>query len=287
MNNIIDNSNTLDVCKIDTTTVDNQMQCLYNYYNFVKITDLCIINDFPHADSLPFELYQDKRYNSLRRCKLTLFSHSLGPSDIYNKRYNAYKIALDSNNAIKCLLLNILQKKNRSHTEELVNIRDNICSYLFEHIPIAYKKDQIVYRIEKSCLNTTLKKANASSIKCIWDNNNFVNLYNSICYKVSVNIDPESPVNSNIIKKIHDVSININEIADLSSKDFCPDKYKAYTKKIDIIISMEKKQKFSELYRCNKCKKNQCTTERRYNRSLDEGVNLIINCLFCGNKWNA
>ena len=49
----------------------------------------------------------------------------------------------------------------------------------------------------------------------------------------------------------------------------------------------EIKIKYSELYRCNKCKRNQTKTERRYARSLDEGIDLTIICLFCGKRWNA
>ena len=64
-------------------------------------------------------------------------------------------------------------------------------------------------------------------------------------------------------------------------------KYIKIDEKINKRNNQESKIKYSELYRCRKCKRNQTTTERRYARSLDEGVDLTIICLFCGNRWNA
>ena len=90
-----------------------------------------------------------------------------------------------------------------------------------------------------------------------------------------------------IKKKILNKDVNLQEVANMSSKELCPKKYEKIDQKINKRTNLELKIKFSELYKCSKCKRNQCTTERRYARSLDEGTDLTIHCLFCSHSWLA
>ena len=149
-----------------------------------------------------------------------------------------------------------------------------------------YTKEYIVRNLERGCLNRAIEKARVYNIRGVWSNENFTNLYHSICYKVSSNLDKNSAVNSCYIRdKILDKTYKISEIPNLTSIDLCPQKYEKITQKINKRINLEQKKKYSELYRCRKCKLNQTTTERRYNRSLDEGTNLTIHCIHCGYSW--
>lgn len=79
--------------------------------------------------------------------------------------------------------------------------------------------------------------------------------------------------------------IDANDAANLSSRDMCPKLVEKIENRISLRTNLERKIKYSELYRCKKCKRNQCTTERLYNRGLDEGVSLMISCGYCGNSW--
>jgi DNA-directed RNA polymerase subunit M/transcription elongation factor TFIIS len=149
-------------------------------------------------------------------------------------------------------------------------------------------KEAIIKAIEQGCLNRAIKKAKTYNIRCIWKEEQFVNLYHSICYKVSINIDKNSSINSSfIIDKILNNSIDLKTIANMTSKELYPKKYEKLEEKMHKRHNLERKIKFSERYQCKKCKRNQTTTERCYNRSLDEGVNLTIRCLFCGNSWGG
>ena len=146
----------------------------------------------------------------------------------------------------------------------------------------------MVKELEISCLNQTMKKAKTLNIRCVWSNDKFVNLYHSICYKISVNLDEKSTVGSDYLKtKILNQEYSLEDITNMSTRELCPIKYQKLDQKLNKRMSLETKVKYSELYRCRKCKRNQCITERRYNRSLDEGVNLMIKCTFCGNSWNG
>jgi DNA-directed RNA polymerase subunit M/transcription elongation factor TFIIS len=206
-----------------------------------------------NAVPLNYSYYDNDKYNRLRRCKLMLFTHSLGDDK------------------------NIIPEKY----PDLVNTSDPTKSvYLI--------KEYIAKKIERSCLNRAIDKAHLFNIRCIWSDVNFVDLYNNICYKIVCNISEDSPICSQYIRdKILNADIDLNNIANRSSKELCPEKYDEIDQKIDQRANLKLKIKFSELYRCSKCKRNQCTTERRYNRSLDEGVNLTINCVFCGYSWCA
>lgn len=150
------------------------------------------------------------------------------------------------------------------------------------------KKENIIKHIEKGCLIRAIEKAKTYNIRCIWSNEKFVNLYHNICYKVAVNIDKDSSIESSyMINKILDGDIDLKKIANMTSKELCPKKYEKLEEKMQKRHNLERKIKFSERYQCKKCKRNQTTTERCYNRSLDEGVNLTIRCLFCGNSWGG
>jgi DNA-directed RNA polymerase subunit M/transcription elongation factor TFIIS len=149
-------------------------------------------------------------------------------------------------------------------------------------------KECIIKYLERGCLNRAIESAKIYNIRCIWSNEKFVNLYHSICYKIAVNIDTNSCIKSDyILNKILNDDVDPLKIANMSSKDLCPKKYEKIEEKMQKRNNLERKIKFSEMYTCRKCKRKQTTTERCYNRSLDEGVNLTIRCLFCGNSWGG
>lgn len=226
---------------------------------------------FPNAIVLDYDYYDDDRYNAIRRCKLMLFSQCLGKTCLAELEGNIVKTQ-------KKLLITYLTKFGLSK-----NSSKCVAAYAY---PFIYTKEYIVKNLERGCLNRTIVKSNDYNIRGVWSNPKFVSLYHDICYKIASNLDVTSVINSDYItKKILKNEVNINMVANMSSKELCPKKYEKIDMKINQRTNLERKIKYSELYRCRKCKRNQCTTERRYNRSLDEGVNLTIICLFCGHEW--
>ena len=149
-----------------------------------------------------------------------------------------------------------------------------------------FTKEYIVKNLERGCLNRAVEKSKTYNIRCVWSNTKFTDLYHSICYKVAANLDNKSIVQSDYIRqKVLNKTCKISDVANLSSTELCPRKYEKILLKLDKRTNAEHKKKYSELYRCRKCKKNQTVTERRYNRSLDEGINLMIICTLCGYQW--
>ncbi len=140
--------------------------------------------------------------------------------------------------------------------------------------------------IENSCLDESIRKAREYNIRCVWEEEQFVNIYHSICYKIFSTVNITYDTGSNIlIKKIFNGDILLDTIASKSYRELCPEKYEEIKKKIDERSNMEENIKYTELYFCKKCKRNQCTASRVQTRSLDEGSSFHITCLFCGNRW--
>jgi DNA-directed RNA polymerase subunit M/transcription elongation factor TFIIS len=149
-----------------------------------------------------------------------------------------------------------------------------------------YEKIQIICDIEQSCLNETIRKANEHNIRCTWINEQFINLYCGICYTIITCID-DRDIESILIKKIIDKTIDAKKLASIPRDKLCPEKYEEINKKIYERNNIKRELKYSELYFCRSCKKRQCTIEKVQTRSLDENFSLIITCLFCGKSWNG
>jgi DNA-directed RNA polymerase subunit M/transcription elongation factor TFIIS len=232
--------------------------------------------EYPDAVSLSMKYYDDENFNRIRRCKLILFSHCLGDNDTFKKKLVNNEI-IKKNTLIKTRFL-----LNSGLSEESLQL---INTYL---IPVCLTKEHIIKYLERGCLNRSIEKSKTYNIRCVWTNEKFIDLYHSICYKVSCNIDSTSSVESNyIIQKIMNNGVKSINVANMTSKELCPKKYEQLDKKLNKRTNLERKIKFSEMYRCSKCKRNQTTTERRYARSWDEGTDLTINCVNCGYSWNG
>jgi DNA-directed RNA polymerase subunit M/transcription elongation factor TFIIS len=230
--------------------------------------------DFPNAEPIPFEYYTDTSYNELRRCKLILFTDCLSSSVVSFE--NDYK----NINIKKKVIFNLLVSLGFKKT-----ISKKIIDYTYGEI---YSKFYIAEKIERGCFNRTINKSRHYNIRAIWETLKFRDLYHDICYKVAININPTSIIDSiYLINLIKNKSVKLSNIANLSGKKLCPEKYEKIDKKINLRVNQEVKIKYSTLYRCFRCKNNKCTSERVYNRSLDEGVNLRITCTVCYNEWGA
>lgn len=247
---------------------------IFNKKNKEKIN----IPDFINSVSLNYKEFYNNSYNAVRRSKIILFNECLFNID-NDKKNIEKKTKLARYNTMFKIIDNILTKYtyNKKSISTILNYYSNI-----------YYICNISKKLEISCLNNAITKANKYNIRPIWESEQFALLYHGICYRVSVNLDEYSIVKSGYLKnKILSNVFNIYNISSMTSSQLCPHKNQNIKKKIDkrsnIIINL----KYSELYRCKKCKRNQTTTERRYNRSLDEGVNLTITCTFCGHQWNG
>ena len=50
-------------------------------------------------------------------------------------------------------------------------------------------------------------------------------------------------------------------------------------------ITKEENQEGTDMFRCAKCKKRNCTYYQMQTRSADEPMTSFITCLCCSNRW--
>jgi transcription elongation factor S-II len=146
----------------------------------------------------------------------------------------------------------------------------------------------ILERIERACSNYTIDKSKELNIPTKWDNQDYQYIYTIICAKIAANIDQENTVhNTYLCGAILRDEIDINTLPKMTSQELFPEKYKTVLSKLELSKNVEKTVRTTAMYTCRRCKKSECTYENLYNRSLDEGVNLIITCVSCGKEWKA
>lgn len=158
-----------------------------------------------------------------------------------------------------------------------------------EFLKLSYKeKTKLIKKIERSCYNYVIDKSHEENIISTWDDPIFCDLYHSICYKVSSNIDPDNLVQNNKLgRRLLANEISIDNLPKLTSQELFPERYMDILQKVEVSKTVSQTLKTSALYTCKKCKQNKCTMENLYNRSLDEGTNLRITCMNCFHSWNG
>lgn len=149
-------------------------------------------------------------------------------------------------------------------------------------------KFSLITKLERSCFNASIIKSNNDNIQTKWDNETFKEIYHSICYKISSNITKSGSVINPILGlDILHGNIDIAKLPNMTSQELFPGKYKALIDKLEQSKNVVQTIKTSSMHKCRRCHKTECTIENRYNRSLDEGVNLTVTCVACGFQWNA
>ena len=141
----------------------------------------------------------------------------------------------------------------------------------------------MVKRIERSCYNASVFKADDEDIRNTWSNPRFVDIYATICVKISNNLEDSEK----LFTKIIDGTIPVKRLAFMSSQELQPELHKKIIGKIEVRFKQVIHFKECKLYKCAKCKSKKCKAEKLYNRGLDEGVNLEITCQECGHKWTG
>ncbi len=190
------------------------------------------------ADPLPVKYYE-KRYNTVRRAKLILFSSVF--------------------------------KQHPKFLEKTVT-----------------ERFALIEKIERACSNYTIDKSKELNIPTKWENQDYQYIYSIICAKIAANIDQTNNVcNTYLCNAILQNEIDVTMLPKMTSQELFPEKYKTVLSKLELSKNVEKTVRTTAMYTCRRCKKSECTYENLYNRSLDEGVNLIITCVSCGKEWKA
>jgi len=141
--------------------------------------------------------------------------------------------------------------------------------------------------IEKSIYNYTIREAREKKIERTWNNKLFVFLYKKNYNKVYSNVSNNKNA-AFVIKKLKYGYWEPENIISMSHEELYPDMWEDFIiknkKKMDL-LSLDNKQQGSNMFRCGRCKKNNCTYFQLQTRSADEPMTTFVTCLECNNRW--
>lgn len=143
--------------------------------------------------------------------------------------------------------------------------------------------------IEIGIFNWCLQTAKKENIIKLWNDSLFSNMYSCKSRSILTNIDSKSYVgNTRLLKRINDKEFKPHEISFMGSVNIFPERWS------DILdMRMKQEENFhnskqvakTDMFKCGKCKKRECSYYELQVRSADESSTIFVSCLNCGNRW--
>lgn len=142
---------------------------------------------------------------------------------------------------------------------------------------------------ERGIFNHTLEVAKTHHIHAVWENPKFQTLYEIEARRVVTNLDGASYVrNPRLITRLREGEFLPHDIPFMTYSELYPEKWsemeelamKREAKMLEVDKSMA-----TDMFKCNRCGKRQCTFYEMQTRSADEPMTQFIRCLNCGKQW--
>ena len=149
--------------------------------------------------------------------------------------------------------------------------------------------EDMVKDLEIGIFNWTINFANANNIRKTWKDNLFKKIYFQKMRSVLDNLNSSSYLsNVRLIERLKENEFKPNDIPSLDMTTIFPEKWTSILDK-----RMKKEENFhnskqvakTELFKCSKCKKRECSYYELQVRSADESSTIFVTCLNCGNRW--
>jgi transcription elongation factor S-II len=148
---------------------------------------------------------------------------------------------------------------------------------------------QDLIKLEVAILQSAMTDSTNKQVFKHFDNSLFQTVYMQSLRRFVGNLDPNSYVkNAFLLKKIIQKDLTIDNLATMNIMDYSPT---LYTELNDRMLLREKQQLegnkalATDLFKCGRCHKRECTYYELQTRSADEPMTKFISCLNCGNHW--
>lgn len=163
--------------------------------------------------------------------------------------------------------------------------RDIVSKYLHDvGLSEEYAKD-LEIGIYNWCLNFSSK----NDIQKSWNDKLFINLYVNKSRSILNNLDISSYIQNNrLIQRVIDGEFKPHDLPFMDQTNIFPERWK------DILdMNLKQEENFynskqvakTDLFKCGKCKKRECSYYELQVRSADESSTIFVTCLNCGNRW--
>lgn len=137
--------------------------------------------------------------------------------------------------------------------------------------------------------NWTIKEAKQADVVRTWHSKPFISMYINKTRSVVDNLDPNSYIgNTRLITRLKEKEFAPHSIAFLPPHTIFPERWKdAIDHKLQKVRNMENSRQVAktDLFKCGKCKKKECSYYELQVRSADESSTIFVTCLNCGNRW--
>lgn len=149
--------------------------------------------------------------------------------------------------------------------------------------------DDIARDIEIGIYNWCLQVAEKNGVLRMWSDKIFMNTYTCKSRSVLSNLDKRSSIrNTRLIQRLLDKEFKPHEISFMGAIHVFPERWKDIQ---DMKLKQEenfhnsKKVAKTDMFKCGKCKKRECSYYELQVRSADESSTIFVTCLNCGNRW--
>jgi transcription elongation factor S-II len=143
--------------------------------------------------------------------------------------------------------------------------------------------------LERGILLHAIAEAQRQHIHPVWENREFAVFYDIQVRRVIANFSRASYVeNPRLDVRMREGEFAVAELPTMGFSTLCPEKWKDLVEK-----EMKREAKMLEvdksmatdMFRCSKCGKRQCTYYEMQTRSADEPMTIFVRCLNCGKRW--
>lgn len=143
--------------------------------------------------------------------------------------------------------------------------------------------------LEKGIYNWCLDFSQDNDITKAWNDKGFINVYENKARSILNNLDPTSYIqNMRLIERINDKEFKPHELSFMEVPNIFPERWAQILDK-----RMKQEENFhnskqiakTDLFKCGKCKKRECSYYELQVRSADESSTIFVSCLNCGNRW--
>lgn len=162
---------------------------------------------------------------------------------------------------------------------------------VIENFKELFDSEETAIEFEEHMLKALVDRGIKDGIDIDWSNRTFWNMYRSRAITLYENLRGSASYvqnNQNLIEKIRTGELELKHVAEMTSMDLCPSRWKDAIEKI---IEQEKKlyasnQTASIFMRCSSCKKTtKCDYYQLQTRSADEPMTTFVTCLECDKRW--
>lgn len=146
-----------------------------------------------------------------------------------------------------------------------------------------------IYELQEGIFEHICKEAEKRHVICHWNNPLFNTMYNEKQRSIWGHLNKDSPrFNSRLFDRYIDGEFTMKELGHMTDYELQPENWIKLTNE-----QLEREQNILEgnkgnttdIYKCGRCKKRECSYYMLQTRSADEPMTIFITCHNCGNRW--